>query len=699
MNSSLYRWLKTLKRKFYLGRAYGYVKSIGQYSMKILSSLLSIACDKIQKFLRNPLRALGGLVKLILFVLSVIIFAYILLTNDIFIEGTEIQGAAKDHGFTGEMLTERAIAMMSVVARQRLNMLPNWNGRFLQIYEQSFDEYETEKVCNTTLPLAESDFGLILAELPRTAMSSKTPDQVLSSQSVSIKKLAFWIREKIGLGLARQLKPVLYSQGDQFFMKVYPTPSETSERILSFEKMDDAPRILASLLLDFLSPELLATELAGNGMAPDNSSFPHRAANLFLSDKQKELFVLNMFIATQLEFSKSHADRNSKYIEFESNNQMLLEEIDFRRYGDLAVLLQTFLAERIVIAECYKAGKSCNYFDLHEKYIGKYRKDLERTTPGQMLLTFLDIRRGDMSSYRQQLNNLLDQETHLATGDNSVSTLDFVSFVLALLLEVKQFDEANKLLSTPRISRLDPNKAAEKTAIVFRSVLAILKVQQGDPSEYQQLIAEHFRGMPCAEWMTTSKIYYMWKSGALDRSTMPTLSNTMSKSFSHIEKDGLRSFDFYNTWGNIESNAGNYMSAYKKFEHALLFEGDHGWALLNWGWAALKTHGELALARRKFLESLEIGTIPSAVHGLLITLWQQEDGKAFLDIFEKYSETLKDVYEHPVRSNLERGAIYFSCRLRMSRKLSILHRDEGVLFNGVTHRRDQFQKEVCEAQN
>ena len=120
------------------------------------------------------------------------------------------------------------------------------------------------------------------------------------------------------------------------------------------------------------------------------------------------------------------------------------------------------------------------------------------------------------------------------------------------------------------------------------------------------------------------------------------------------------------------------------------------WVLLNWGSAALD-HGDIDLAREKYQKSLEFGLVPKAAHGLLRALWGQGDSKAYLENFEKYSETIKDVYEYPVRSEFERAAITFSCGLERSIKSSVLDLKEGILIEDKIIPREEFKKMACTA--
>ncbi len=687
LNSRQYFFIKKLK---------DFIKSIFEWMLVRLLRFLNILKKKIQAYLKSPIKSISELWKPILFLGFCSIFAYCVLTDDIYIEDAEIQGSAKDHGFTGEMLTQQAIAIIPEEANQRINNLPN---RFLQMYQHSSDQFEDDQLCNTNFLLGKQNLDFYLHVLNRVEMSSKMPDQFISSQSVSIKKLAFWVREKVGISPARQLQPLLWKEGERFFIKLSATPFITVDTTKSFEKIDDAPRVLASIMINYLSPELLGAEQLFAGLTEQKYfNFSLDVADKFLRDKQQHLRVMSMLLAGQLDFSKSHDDIKYRYIYWEWANKLILEKMDFRRFGDLETLTKAILMERIVLAECYKAGKKCNkkfYINLHGKYIGRYLKDLEKSIPGERLLLMYDIRFGNLDLFRTHLNHFLEKNQSQIHEDQ-IANFDFISFLIELLIEEKQFDEVNKLASSEIINSYDLNQLPVQSTTIFRSLNSILKLHNNDLSEYQQLISENFNNYPCAEWLTTTRIYQMWDTEFQAKNKMPSLIKTISESYGRLEISGLKSFGFYNQWGIIENDAGNFESSYKKYEQALKFKGEHSWALLNWGSVAL-AHGDFVLAREKYQKSLEIGLVPNAAHGYLRTLWGQGDGEAYLESFEKYSEIIKDAYEYPVRSEFERAAITFSCGLAKPIQTSVLEPKEGILIEGKVIPREEFKKMACTA--
>lgn len=701
MKSFLLATIDDLKRLVTKKGVRRLLSTLARWCIVGASRVAAFVRDEAGKIVRAPLRSLGRLGAPLLIVGSAYIFLYNVFSNDIFIDDAEIQGAAKERGFTGEILTQAAIAMMPSVAASRLDALPDFDAKFLQLIERRSSRHDSELVCNDRFPILPPDYSFYLAALPRAEMSSRTPDQVVSSQSLSIKKLAYWARERFGLNTARQLKPVLYADGDQFIVKVVPVPLDAGERKQVLAKLDDAPRVLAGLLLDFLLPELLATETAGAGLSDAaHFVFPLGSAELFLADRQKVLFVSNVFIGTQLERSRTHASRGAAYTQWEAVNRQILAETDYRRYGQLASLLKVGLAERIVMAEIHRkraAGASQQETAaLHRKHLGEYENELSRTVAGRIVLTMLDIRRGDMTAYARRLDDLLKEDV-IRTPGRTVPHVDLVSFLAMILLEEGRYEEAGKILASPRWADHGIDRSNTDSAIVFRALRSVVRVAQNDPSEFTALVDGRFGERPCAQYMASSLIDTSSRLGGQDAAALTDLLKTLRRSYEHLERSGLRSFAFYNAWGSLETRVGDPEAAFGKFEKAMRYEGDHEWALLNWGLAALNAN-RLDVAREKYAKSLEIGTVPMAVLGFMNVLIRQEDAGAYLDAFEKYTDVL-GVFDHAYRSDFERFAIIFSCRAGRPLKSTVLRRGELIALQGETIQLDEVRREACAPDN
>lgn len=697
MKSSLVAAVRKFKQVLAKAGTRHFLASLSQRALAGIVRVAAFVRRELGQIVRSPAKSLGRLGAPILIVGSAYIFLYNVFSNDVFVDDAEIQGAAKERGFTGEILTQAAIAAMPSVAGSRLDELPDFHAGFLQLIDRRSDRFDSERVCNNQFPLVQSDYGLFLAALPRPEMSSQTPDQVVSSQSLSIKKLAYWTRERLGFRTARQLKPVLYSDGDRFVLKVVPVPPHIGERKQTFDKLDDAPRILARLLLDFLLPELLATELAGTGLtSAGNFVFPLTVAEHFLMDRQKVLFVSNVLISTQLERSRTFASRRPLYVQWEAANRQILAETDYKRYGDLAIFLKVGVAERIFAAELFRGMKvgapQTNPAALHKKHLGKYEDELAKTPAGRIGLTLLDIRRGDMKAFALRLDGLLKERVVRADGE-IVSPIDIASFAAAVLIEEGHYGEAGKILLSPRWTADGIDRSKADSAMLFRALRSVVRVSQGDPSEFSALVDGRLGAFPCIQYMASSHVYDAWRFGRVDKAAHPDLLRALRVSFGQLEKSGLRNFAFYNTWGTLETEAGDPEAAFGTFEKAMRYEGDHEWALLNWGNAAIQA-GKTDLAREKYAKSLKLGTIPKAVAGLLNALLGQEDATAYLDAFEKYALAL-GVFDHPVRSDLERIAIIFSCRIDRPLKTSVLRQGERIVLQGETMAPDDLRREAC----
>jgi hypothetical protein len=83
---------------------------------------------------------------------------------------------------------------------------------------------------------------------------------------------------------------------------------------------------------------------------------------------------------------------------------------------------------------------------------------------------------------------------------------------------------------------------------------------------------------------------------------------------------------------------------------------------------------------------------------LLKTLQRQSDIRAYLETFGKYAERL-EFFTHEERSELERNAIIYSCRLGRPLKSSVLRSGEDIIVAGEARSRERIRKEACEEAN
>jgi hypothetical protein len=63
-------------------------------------------------------------------------------------------------------------------------------------------------------------------------------DEVLTEKGSFLRRLAFYIRDKLGW-TARRLTPLLYPEGDHFVIKITPSPFVISARSRVFDKLQD----------------------------------------------------------------------------------------------------------------------------------------------------------------------------------------------------------------------------------------------------------------------------------------------------------------------------------------------------------------------------------------------------------------------------------------------------------------------------
>ncbi len=645
---------------------------------------------RLLAFLQHPFKTLAELVGPALLIGSAIIFGYNIIADDIFIDDVEIQGEAKDHGFTSEMLAQQAIELMPSILQERFADL-SYQQPYLQLIERKSDRYKTEYVCQNNLPLLKDEYKFFLPELQKAAMSSQTLEQIVSSQNLSIKKLAYWVRQIVGKKRPKQLKSLVWWEKNQYIMKVHPTPWVEDIQV-PFERLADAPRLLANSFVDYLFPELVAMEKIAQGFRQkDHFEFSRNVANNFLADKQKSLLIENTIIGGYLENSKTNADINAKYKFFRSHNQALLNQLDFSSWGAQAAVIQALIANRIVRAECVDA---CDEKYIRAKYLDPYRAELQKTSAGQAVLMMLGTE-ADLDNFINRLANLQYEE--ITPNDNgTVNKFDVILLAVNRLFNEQKYDKVLQIIDNPQVLKL-VGSGSPNTEMAFREIHASLHVLQGDFGEYQQLLKENFGDLPCAEWDTTSFLDSELKNNkAFNTAQQEQLTRLLSESYSRLEKNGIKNFHFYNNWGNFEKRNGHYESAYHKYDQALHYEGDHTWALLNWGYAAVGNQ-DYPLAREKFLESLQRGTIPETVYGLLRTLAAQNDRKVYLDNFERYFKKLKS-FKLVERSMIEQHAILISCQLTgKPPKVSVLATNEGIIVedNNKTIPRSEYIKHHC----
>ena len=667
MKAKFRRWLNFLKDNFPQEK----ISSGLTYIFHKVLSILRITKKAILYCLKNPLDSIPKVVSILLFLGFLCFLGYYIFSEQIFIEDVEIQGEAKEQGYTGELLTEQAIALMPSIIKQRLDSIPT-NASFLEMIKRYSDNYQTEHACNFTVPIFPPDYGLFITGINRVEMSSKTPDQVITSQSLSIKKLAYWIRKKLNMGVIRQLKPILWKQNEKFIIKIYPIPYVVTEQQRTLENVDEVPKVLASMLLDYISPEISAAELVGYGLiSSEHFFFPEAAAKNFLKDRQKQLLIGNAKLSSQLDFSKTQANIESKYKFYEKDNQMLLEELDFRSFGQYGVILKTLIANRILRAKCY-VNCSNNIVDA---YISNYRKELEQSPYGQITLLFLDSSRSDMSYFYTTLDQLLKKDLRKET-DGLFSNLEVALVAASGLIQSGNYKEALKILETPLPKTFDFELEPKTSVIAYRSMKAGLKALQGDFSEYKQIQAENFGGIPCAELIVTGALSQAVSKREkhkinITKGQISELVTNLIASYERLEKNGINSFIFYNQWGIIEKENGDYQVAYKKYEQALRFEGDQAWVLLNWGWAAFEAK-DYSQSIKKFRESLMTVLVPSAVYGLLNSLSANNDSKQYLIAYKQYFEVLTEIKDENLKIQFSQMAYAHQCRIKDKSEFNLL---------------------------
>ena len=449
-------------------------------------------------------------------------------------------------------------------------------------------------------------------------------------------------------------------------------PSQTR----TFHNLNDADLVLSDLLIDFFLPTLTAAEAFHRAGASDNISLS--ISEKFLQDRQKTLFIQMMY-SGDLRTNQAGNDLfNVRAVEL---NQKLLREMDFNLYGDTGTLLKLLISDRLARAERSTQedfGIEPNDLQLFQRYILPIAADLEHSTDGQFALAILDLKYGLMEEFDMRVRQLLSEDLYKTTNGR-VHNMDLASFFIIGLIDNNQWEVAQQLASSDEIIQTNLFQVTPKSALIRMSIKAVIDAKQGNSETYIDLPKNRFKNYPCVEFMTINLMERIVRNSQQRRD----LSRLIVESFPKLEAAGITSFEFYNEWGVAETEDGDYDGAIQKFERALKFDGDHAWALLNWGFAA-QQKGDMELARTKYSESLAEATILNALYGLLSSLTELHDGEGYLDAFEKYASLLHQASDYEHRSAYQAIASMFGCHLGNTNVPDILCGGSGFLDSGIS---------------
>jgi Tfp pilus assembly protein PilF len=143
---------------------------------------------------------------------------------------------------------------------------------------------------------------------------------------------------------------------------------------------------------------------------------------------------------------------------------------------------------------------------------------------------------------------------------------------------------------------------------------------------------------PCDQYSVALQIQHRGSKKS-DRPTSKSDLELAHHFYLIAEESGMSGFHFYNSWGVLLSELGKKELAIKKFSHALEFYGDHNWTLLNWGHMLIRSR-DYQEAEGKFLESIKLGMVPSAVTGYLGSLFFQQKHSEFIEAYELYGRRI-----------------------------------------------------------
>ncbi len=618
-------------------------------------------------------------------------FSYLLFTSKVFVEDVDIAQSLQGRGAAGGSLTEEALASMEIVAARRITALSRPDVQLMHMMERKAANLESDRVCNLEIATLEPAYDVYLKGLKLGLLSNTVPDKASSALEESLRKTAFWTREILGWD-ARVLRPLLHVDAEgKPFVSVRSTPVVGEPLSKPVEDLGQAGQVLASLLVDYLSPEILALEMLNDGA--NNYRVPWLIANIFLQDDQIAFRISVATSSRLLEASRSTADTWDWYSRFEDYNRRLLKELDFSAYGDSAAFVKLTVAQRLAATERLKKqrrGERIDQSALFDAYVKPYSKELEKSIPGEITLLVMDAKYGRKQEFERRLHSLLDRVQILRIpGVRGVITRDNIAFLgLSMMLAVGDIPAAKRFVASERFEKWIPENRFQEAG--RQALLAVLEVAEGNLIKYRTLVGLDFFKNPCAEYLLVGQIGGLNGAGLVDYSKNKPLLDLVRNSFSRLEKSGIKSFEFYEQWANLERISDNPKGAMALHEKALKFEGQHSWALLNWAGKALDLK-ELDVAREKYAASLKINVIPNAVDGYLRTLALLNESEEYLDSFNKYGPALSD-FDVSRRSLLEAHALVVACNLGRVPKISLLAPGQSIVIEGKSYR---FEKSSC----
>src|SRR6185436_7743710 len=103
----------------------------------------------------------------------------------------------------------------------------------------------------------------------------------------------------------------------------------------------------------------------------EDYSLPTGIARDFLQDRQKELIIFNSSLSAQLEMSKQISNLPPNDVKFKPENERLLRELDFSRFGELGPIVKATIMGRIA------AGNFEESSAVYSKYIESIETELD----------------------------------------------------------------------------------------------------------------------------------------------------------------------------------------------------------------------------------------------------------------------------------------------------------------------------------
>jgi hypothetical protein len=646
----------------------------------VVASILA----RLYSYINSPTKLLS----FIILVISTIVITFTLVTKNIFIDDVVFEGEAAGKGEIGQKLLERAIALKDRNFEQRKENLNE--PSFLSIKENSSSEAKPSRSCNLTVDLA-ADGTIFRSSYRGTEMSARALDAVVAKDSISLRKFAFQIREMVGWK-ARELSPVLSFASGEYVLTLHSSPPAGEPKKIKFVNFDEASTYLSAAIVDYLSPELPASEDLRAGQR--DFSDHHAIAKKFLDDHQKSLLILYLQTIADFERRGRRSDLAQVLSRIVPVTRLLISKMDFNLYGAHGPIIKYFLYSRLVLFEVIKSRYNGTHLSPDESfltYIAPLADDLRKSRSGSAVLALSYINHQKFDEFFDMFNKLMGRP-----DEKGISNIDlFLLYADAVIKENPKF--VRRLISTEFANNyekgISPYKLRSERDAAFAAVFAIADLIDGDAQRFNRLEEMDFSKNTCAVLMLANHVHQFLEAGLLIQKNAKPVIERIASWFPRLEEAGLRNREFYEIWAQFSIYTGDAGRAVDLYDKSNEYDGDRAWGLLNAGSAALIAK-DFGKAKERYAESLAIADIPKAVHGILLAHRELGDDEKYLDAYDRYFDGIS-LLDHIQRVEIEVNARLASCRLKREFKASIMQDGEKLADSSANDRTIIIDTETC----